>query len=288
MKKGIDKKMEFAKSVLAELEKFGYNSKISEIKRVNGFQSVGIVMYRNPDEENAAPIIYIVDEMLDSSPEEIAREIIDMLANVLDEKAYIEECVKYIADADYCLQRIVPMVVNYDKNLADLTNRPHRILAGDLALQYATIVGDDDGDFLGTMVVSNDVLSLWKLTEEDLYKAVLAVGAYTLGCQILPIDEVLREAGHIFSLPVPFFVTTNAYCKNGAGLLACPQAMPEEDSYIIPSSVDEFFSIPVRVCDQKEELIELVKEVNQEDVLEDSFLSSKLYVYKVGEGLSLA
>ena len=100
MKKGIDKKMEFAKSVLAELEKFGYNSKISEIKRVNGFQSVGIVMYRNPDEENAAPIIYIVDEMLDSSPEEIAREIIDMLANVLDEKAYIEECVKYIADAD--------------------------------------------------------------------------------------------------------------------------------------------------------------------------------------------
>lgn len=288
MKKRIDNKMEFAKSVLAELEKFGFNSKISEIKRVNGFESVGIVMYRNPDEEKAAPIVYVVDEMLDSPPEEIAREIVDMLENILDEKTYIEECAKYIADADYCLSRIVPMVVNYDKNLADLTNRPHRILAGDIALQYATIVGDEDGDFLGTMIVSNEILSLWNLTEEDLYKAVMTVGAYTLGCQILPIDEVLKEAGHIFLLPVPFYVTTNSYCKNGAGLLACPQAMPEEDSYIIPSSVDEFFSIPVRVCDPKEELIDLVKEINQEDVLEDSFLSSKLYVYKVGEGLSLA
>ena len=216
-----------------------------------------------------------------TSIEDILTNIADIVAGV--RRAVDIEAMRCYEDASKKLFFRVSSVV---RNLEFLKKVPHRIVE-DLVFTYHVAVELEKGEF-GSGVVTNEVMEMYGVTEDELYYDAMQSCANVLGVAVKPLNQILFEG------PAPFDdcgasesirVVTSRVMRYGASILFCPGMMHriakemQSGFFIIPSSVHELMLIPSDDPSEYERFDAIVHSVNSSCLSDKNTLSDHVYYY---------
>lgn len=230
------------------------------------------------------PTIYVNDEMT-------AQDVVDIYHKRIDSGNDLCEDIdnNEVFTKEYVLENVFPILMSRDRNKELLKTTVHRPYANlDIAYRVKLKnVGDSDATFL----VRSNHLDLLGITEDDLYKNAVrnikGMGrvnnmAYMLKKMGMPVELADEQAE---SCPMKVITTIN--CVNGAGAILDTEVIEElkntvGDCYIIPSSIHELIAVPMDGVEDVEDLVKLIKEVNETVLQKNEYLSDNAYVITDG------
>lgn len=192
---------------------------------------------------------------------------------------------KFIQEIVASFPTAVPRLVNEETHREYLEGKPHRIVMGDIACYYTIPLSCDVPGIAGLdipensnpqVIVTDNLLTLWGGTEEDLYQ--IATGNLSHNINIRPLNEMLKEMGFLseefdFIPYVPMVLVSNKNLSYGAAQILSTTAMKKvSDTWfrggsfaVIPSSVNEIIAIPLDDMDG-EAMARMIMEVNHTEV----------------------
>lgn len=204
-------------------------------------------------------------------------------------------CLKAGITLDNCLNptKIIPQLINEDKNIEYLKSVVHRKMNG-LALIYRAVVNENDCG-VHSYVITSQILKDLNMTEKDLFrKAVIENSDYT-------IKGLVETMAEIADIPVELFadaendlitVISNDAKTYGAAMVLNPtvKALLSEKYpdgyYLLPSSIHEMLAAPKDMM-SVDEFKEMVRDVNCNEVADEDLLSDEVYK-PCNEGIELA
>ena len=185
--------------------------------------------------------------------------------------------------------RIAFKLINYDKNINLLKSIPHKKFL-DLAIVYYCVIENDNGRNI-TASISNTHMDKWNIDLEELDRTARINTPLLYSYEIKSIQDMLYEGTgnpdfkeqedndrHIL-------VLTNKSRYNGASCILYDKLLKnicsviKNDLYIIPSSIHETILVEKKKFDNKNELSEMVCEINKSDLKEEDILSDHIYEY---------
>ena len=186
--------------------------------------------------------------------------------------------------------RFFPVLVNKNKVDNKVVTKD---FAGDIAIVYAKYLGKNVNEnitfAIATPTTEVNVDKMHAMAMENLLRSDLPETEVYLK----PVAEMLRELmGDIMDMPdfnmtegPQMFVLSNKMKIRGAGQILRPDLLRNfciwhdtESVYIIPSSIHEFILVVMKDED-KENMSQIIKEVNASEVSPEDFLSNYLYKY---------
>ena len=142
------------------------------------------------------------------------------------------------------------------------------------------------------MMICRDQLARWGVTREEVYRQ-----ACENTWRLLPVDfrsmgSVMEDALFLPSLDevLKLYVLTNRWKNYGAaaalyeGQLQAVGEMFGENFYLIPSSVHEMLILPESRVPKREELDEMIQEINEIAVAPEEVLGDRAYYYDRDKG----
>lgn len=213
---------------------------------------------------------------------------------------YDESRVKFSIDTDiigdypHACPGIRGRLVNTDMNRDILEEIPHREFL-DLSLVYYMKM--PIGSSHGSIRISNVILRLWNVTEEELYSRVRENMKERDVSLVQRMSDIFKELNPVFpgeetdgmaeaerNLPDMYVVSNIEKCNGAVEILnenVIEKAvnMIREDFYVIPSSIHETILVPEHLCGSPEELQEMVRTINDTQVAEEERLSYHVYKY---------
>ena len=296
----------------------GYAVSNHQVRKNNGVVLNAITI--RTEESNIAPSIYIeqfYDEVESGSKsmDEVAGEICETyeqndhplgfdvnsfidFGSVKDRVIYrLVNYVKSVKD------RVIYRLVNYEKNMDELADMPHdRYL--DFAIIYCVLVPMGEMGATGTIMVTNDYLTMWgigklelvKLADRNtprLLKSELVSMENLLISMMLGEDAVSDNSGKL-PLGKEMYVLSNRSKMNGASCLLYPGLLAQiadywgRDFYVLPSSVHETILIPDDKKMNPTVLTNMVREVNSTQLTPSEVLSDHVYFYSKSEKMLTA
>src|SRR5574344_1406655 len=267
----------------------------------NNSKKLSAVLIKGKDEK-AVPTIYInrfYEEYHKgvSDIQEISKKII----NIYNEnKGSLDITLDEIFDYKKVVNRISFKLINAKRNeerLKDIVYVMHSNLA--LVFQIELLV---DSDSVGSTLVSKELLKHWNTSVDQLYSDVLSnlsnieppvmknmydiMNEIVLGDTVNLSDEEIENTGD--RSPNQMYVLTNKRKLNGSAVILYPEiekvvkkVAHASNFYVLPSSVHELILIPFSEEMDKNELREMIRQVNAEEVAQEDFLSDDLYFYNV-------
>lgn len=203
---------------------------------------------------------------------------------------------KEVEEFEEAKKKIVFKVINRKRNAKLLEEVPHMDWM-DLSIVFYVLL-DIKKDGTATMLVRNEHLKMWNITEQELFPIACGNTVQLLPARIFTMKEILEglmssegmTSRDVFDetaeLPMDvMYVLTNTNRTNGSGCLFLPGVLDQlgkifqGDYYILPSSVHEVIIVPQNKGFEAEELNEMVKEVNATQVEEEEQLSDHAYYY---------
>lgn len=275
---------------------------IRKVLKNNGTELIGITV-RKPDSA-VSPTIYLENsyEMYkDGTPLDV---ILNKLTKVVKENSgQIDFDAKQLVAWDFCIDKVLPKLVNTEMNRELLKDCPHRELE-DLSIIYQIKIHSDDFG-TGNVTINNQIISNWHVTEEDLHDIAIRNlenrGVTTLKSLGGMISELLADnEGMDFSSEevtggMEMYVLTNKERFCGANEVLNIRQMQEISKlfrsgyYCLPSSIHEWIIVPKdsRYEVKADELRDLVTSVNTTSVGHEDILSNNIYEY-TDKGLQIA
>lgn len=206
----------------------------------------------------------------------------------------LERYAKKLTEKEYILANVEYQLVNAERNIERLQDVPGKKIA-DLVAIYITVVNNSEKGFT-SYVLSNKCLEAVGISIEEL-DAAASRNTQRVGFVVKTMSEVILEliemsdkiAAEMNGGP-RIYVLTNSRGINGANILLYKEQLEKVaerimgDFYILPSSIHELLAIPEEDIDVKY-LREMVKTVNDNEVLPEEILGYKIYKYsrKTGE-----
>ena len=153
---------------------------------------------------------------------------------------------------------------------------------------------DKEYEKSATALIYNNNLKNWKVTIDDVYKAALKNTPDLLHCRISSMASLFEKCGVNVDgkeidlrdyVPSDMYILTNETKLNGAACILYENVLYDfaqklgEDLYILPSSVHEVILLPKLSVFEKDELVNMVREVNTEGVAAEEVLSDHVYEY---------
>ena len=288
-------------------EKMEKNTSISihTVNKNNGITLNGVVIMS--EAETISPTIYLEPffEMAKKGKDmnELADEILVLNA---EQKNKFNFDVDEFQDINVTGKKILYKLINYDKNEELLRNVPHRKWQ-DLAIVYYVLVSCDELG-TGTILIRNEHMKLWNVGEQELYVLAMENAPKLLKKTIKTMAEIIldfmdeklmdseeneitvkaaKEFGE--NTPIKMYVMGNKVKLNGAGVILYDRALAsfaeytESDFYILPSSIHEVILVPANEEVDEQSLLSLVREVNENNVTEEEWLSDNIYKYSRSE-----
>lgn len=250
---------------------------------------------------NVSPTIYLNEYYNDYLDGMKLGEIVNDIYDLYEEhRGKMEFDIEIFKDFEKIKKRIAFKVINAASNQKLLEDVPNIPLL-DLAIVFYFIV---DSDFLGsaTALIHNMHLELWNINEKELYKIAMENTPKILNYELRNMNEIIREMisseikGEIPDIAfkevedskgrIKMYVLTNSQKVNGAacilydGILANFASKHGKDLYILPSSVHEVILVLDEDEIKKEDLDNMVREVNRIEVDEGDILSDHAYIYR--------
>lgn len=253
----------------------------------NGFERTGIIFAEKGKE--ASPLFY----MEESFQKYVNGECLDVIIEdiITTWKQVQVEMEKKILSYDLehynsIKNSIQYRLINYEKNKDMLNNVPHRKYLN-LAVVYVLNLSENDYG-METMLITNKHMTLWKVSLDEIEnQAKNSVFNSAERFQMIGLNQLIEERVGIKE-PEEYetmYVLTNMYRNYGANVILCQDFMEKVaerlncDFYAIPSSVHEIILIKWNDAPSKEEMNEMLNEVNRSQVPEDEILGDKVFYY---------
>lgn len=285
----------FKDEVLKRIEELTKENNLEIIQKPmlknNGLKLDGLII--KEADSAIAPIIYMnewYEEYLKGKTiEEIADGII-----LLSGSATAEDAVPTVPEINWesVKDKLYVSVINADANEELLKETLHRRM-DDLAVIARIRVEQPELENASIRVTNTVLQMLTKTKDEVLNQAVSNTEKLDFKCRTMKemicgmLDEEPELADEIFSMEgeSPMFVVTLPNGIDGASVLACKESLARmvdkvgEDVYILPSSIQEVILISKSVGVELEDLQEMVREVNRNEVAAGEVLSDNVYQF---------
>ncbi|MEY8427245.1 DUF5688 family protein [Lachnospiraceae bacterium 46-15] len=259
------------------------------IVKNNGVALEGIAIME--EGKKISPVIYLNDYYIVYQKGARFEEIVEDILKVY-EKSRVNVSVDsdFYKDFEKVASRVVCKLVNYDRNEELLQRIPH-ICCLDLALVFYYALEDEEIGS-GTILIFNSHLAMWGITRERLYEIARRNTPKIYPYEFREMREILEENFGEMGLVLedkeefPMYVLSNAARSFGAVYILYDSVLAEiaeeleDDFYILPSSVHECIIVPSKVQADREELEDMVFEINRTQVLPEDVLSDHVYLYE--------
>lgn len=275
----------------------GGNITINHVIKNNGCEMDGLVIMEKG--KDIAPTIYLDSFYELYTNGENIKNIIRQIEIVYEQnKNNVTFDVNILKHFDTIKDKIVYKVVNYRSNEKLLEQVPHKRIL-DLAVVFYCLLDNEYGRS-ATALIYNNNLKNWNVTIDDVYKAALKNTPDLLHSKISSMAALFEKCGVNVDgeevdlkdyVPSDMYVLTNESKLNGAACILYENVLYDfaqklgADLYILPSSVHEVILLPKLSMFEKDELVNMVKEVNTEGVAADEVLSDHVYEYNRTERL---
>lgn len=289
-----DFKLEIFHQIKEELEE-DTRIEINRVIKNNGLELDSLVIFK--DNRSIVPNIYLNSffEQYQSgvSLEEIVTEILDIYdsyCDVSDQNVYELE-IQNFKDFSCWKDKVFFRLINYDKNQKLLEEVPYFRFV-DLAITFHCLISRK-GEGISSVRITNAIVKMWKVQASDLFKSamentpVLFPVSFRSMSDIL-LDMIGNDADDLFdlSLDIPLYVLSNEENMNGAACILYPDVIHQIavdwdcDIFILPCSIHEVVLAPNNLNMKKEELQEMVADINLTQVSTEEILSDKVYIYQ--------
>ncbi len=279
----------------------GYDIDVQDVLKNNNTHLTALTI--KTENVNIAPTIYldrfysryIMDEVDIPS---ICNEIVTIYnENRLSTPFDINE----ITDLESCRSRICFKIVNAERNKELLSDVPHMLLFGDIAVIFYIFLSTNGVNGSATVTIHNGLFNEWDITTDELYTLGMANTQRLLRGEVKSMANTLldmlgdrldeADANEFYDMAVseadllPMYVCTNASKTNGAGtilyegLLEDCSSRTNSDFYILFCSIHEVILVPVSDDMSPEYLRSIVHDVNSSEVAPDEYLSDHVYRY---------
>ena len=298
--------MEFCEKVKSALEQDKDNNtevRIQRMSKNNGVVLHGLSLVK--PRENITPTLYLENFLRRYEAGETFADIMREIRMAIQRNRVNEDFdVTIFTDFDKAKKRIVYKLINVEKNRELLNEVPH-MLYMDMAIVFYYLMEKDLIGGYATILVHNSHMRSWSVQVEDLYSYALANTRKLLPPVLLNMEDMMLSimkgeqpdtAGdeslddileniNLRDDHYPMYVLTNRERYYGAITVLYPEILERiseemgRDLYVIPSSVHEMILIPDLKLDNPENLIYMIREVNEHEVKEEEVLSDSLYYY---------
>lgn len=275
----------------------GGNITINHVIKNNGCEMDGLVIMEKG--KDIAPTIYLDSFYELYTNGENIKNIIRQIEVIYEQnKNNVTFDVNILKHFDTIKDKIVYKVVNYRSNEKLLEQVPHKRIL-DLAVVFYCLLDNEYGRS-ATALIYNNNLKNWNVTIDDVYKTALKNTPDLLHSKISSMAALFEKCGVNVDgeevdlkdyVPSDMYVLTNESKLNGAACILYENVLYDfaqklgADLYILPSSVHEVILLPKLSMFEKDELVNMVKEVNTEGVAADEVLSDHVYEYNRTERL---
>ena len=275
----------------------GGNITINHVIKNNGCEMDGLVIMEKG--KDIAPTIYLDSFYELYTNGENIKNITRQIEVIYEQnKNNVTFDVNILKHFDTIKDKIVYKVVNYRSNEKLLEQVPHKRIL-DLAVVFYCLLDNEYGRS-ATALIYNNNLKNWNVTIDDVYKAALKNTPDLLHSKISSMAALFEKCGVNVDgeevdlkdyVPSDMYVLTNESKLNGAACILYENVLYDfaqklgADLYILPSSVHEVILLPKLSMFEKDELVNMVKEVNTEGVAADEVLSDHVYEYNRTERL---
>ena len=275
----------------------GGNITINHVIKNNGCEMDGLVIMEKG--KDIAPTIYLDSFYELYTNGENIKNIIRQIEVIYEQnKNNVTFDVNILKHFDTIKDKIVYKVVNYRSNEKLLEQVPHKRIL-DLSVVFYCLLDNEYGRS-ATALIYNNNLKNWNVTIDDVYKAALKNTPDLLHSKISSMAALFEKCGVNVDgeevdlkdyVPSDMYVLTNESKLNGAACILYENVLYDfaqklgADLYILPSSVHEVILLPKLSMFEKDELVNMVKEVNTEGVAADEVLSDHVYEYNRTERL---
>lgn len=259
------------------------------VTKNNGIVYTGLVIQ---NAQNIAPTIYLNPYYQQYLAGRSFEAILSDIADTYKKNSRVEDFdARRMFEWEFVKTHVVRKLVNYEQNQELLENMPHKRVE-DLAILYQISVGDifDNEDY-ATVTIQNDYLKKWDVTLEELDNASVENTRSLLSPRLDSLSDVFSN---ITGDSLPFLVEMNVHILtnrlkiNGAVhvvdmdvMESVAKAFGEKAFYVIPSSVHEVLLLPFSDEYDCQELEDVIKEVNETQLMEEEVLSDRAYVVDV-------
>lgn len=267
---------------------------IHKVIKNNDIELDGLSIMR--EGECMSPTIYLNDYYKSYYDGKDSEEVIDEILQLYHcHKDEISFDINAFQSYEQMKEKIAYKLINYETNTKLLEDIPHqRIL--DLAIVFYVVISIDSIG-AATILIRHEHMDLWNITESQLYEEAKKNTPILFKEELQDIEAVIYEffihkdpcipmRDPLLSNGSPqMYVLTNTDRINGAAtmlyenLLATFADEIEKNLYILPSSIHEVILVPATSQINKEDLEEMVLEVNTNEVSEGERLSNHVYFF---------
>ena len=261
------------------------------VKKNNGIDFTGMAVVEKGEE--VTPNIYL--EYYYKSYKN-GSEMSEILKSMADEYRKAKE---RIASSKICIpkkdevkERAFLRLVNYERNREQLEEEPY-IPFMDMAVTFRYLSSIDE-EGISSIAIKNDDLDRWNINVKELY-----VWAQKNTKRLFPpVLEKLSDRLKRMSIcpeeaDIELYILTNGCGINGAVNMVFKELLDSfakelgTGIYILPSSIHEVLLLPDSGNVQREELRQIVAEVNRVSVIVTEYLSDSVYYYDLDTGTIL-
>lgn len=257
-------KMEYAQAVAEQIERTTvYTAEAKETVKNNGILLTGVQIN---DGTGISPVYYI-DQAYEKNinVEETVREIIEFFNNTPTPAFDTGITKSFEAAKEFIQSRLISQV-------NDVSNFPHKEFI-DMYIIYTINFSAE-----ASAKITNQLMETWGVTVDEIDTAA----RQNIHPEMMTMAEMLSSLG--FPMPMDqaeMYVITNENRTYGASSILSPEIIDrfERDMYIIPSSVHELIAVPAGDL-MAMELGNMIKEVNQTEVLPEEILGDDPYFFE--------
>lgn len=263
----------------------GFDVTVNQITKNNNLILDGLVI--KATDTNIAPTIYLngyYERYEDGAMNLDA--VVDSIIDTYNHHNSVTFDISTFTDFDAVKNRICYKLVNTASNKKLLEDVPHRELF-DLSIVYYVVVSVE-ANVTGSIIIHNNHIKLWDITENDLYEFASDNTKRLLPAGIKSMFDTLSEMVDMEDLANTddfMYVLTNKEKLQGASTILYPDVLStfadrkNANLWLLPSSIHEW----IIICDDgnmnRETLSEMIQEVNGSQLAPDEVLSDHPYYF---------
>jgi hypothetical protein len=284
----------------------GYTVSAIKIDKLNGVALQSLAIQKN--NEPVIPNIYLEEYynkyQLGRSIEALA---IDIISCYFQADKSSDLSVPLLTDFDTAKGQIFVKLINYDKNKELLETMPY-IKWFDLAIVFSVLI-KQNSEGIGSFYVKNDLMERWEVDINTIYSHAINNTPRLFGSNVRLMDDIIKELiikdfnqvedNDVFDIMMEallseqnasgrfhkMYVASNSLGVNGAAWLLYKDEIRSLSNklnanlYVLPSSIHEVIIISANDQLKKDQLLNMVKEVNNTQVPVHEVLSDNVYFF---------
>ena len=196
--------------------------------------------------------------------------------------------------------RIVIKLVSYEENKERLQDIPYTPFL-DLAITYCYVISrNNSAKTKASIQIENEHLAMWKIDKHTLHQTAMKNSAEIMPLRVSNMDDVIvemlqhkgieadsiRQDMENIQKEMPMYILSNQDNYFGASVICYPGVLKQmaeklgTDLVILPSSIHEVIVLPVSGKEDYDEMDNMIKDINRDQVAKEEVLSNHFYYYK--------